>query len=98
MMARGNRREVIFHDDEDRRFFLNALSEACAMTGWKVHAWVLMGNHHHLFIETTEPNPVAGTRWLRNTVTRRYNVRHRAWGRLLFGDRYKALPVEGSGN
>jgi putative transposase len=97
VMARGNRREVIFHDAEDRRFFLSTLAEACGMTGWKVHAWVLMGNHYHLFIETPEANLVAGMRWLQNTVTRRYNVRHRAWGRL-FGDRYKALPVEGCDN
>jgi REP element-mobilizing transposase RayT len=93
VMARGNRRETIFHDDDDRRFFLATLSEACAMTGWRVHAWVLMGNHYHLCIETPEANLVAGMSWLQNTVTRRYNVRHRAWGRL-FGDRYKAVLVE----
>lgn len=58
VMARGNRRETIFHDDDDRRFFFATLSEACAMTGWRVHAWVLMGNHYHLFIET--PEQVAG--------------------------------------
>jgi len=45
VMARGNRRETVFHDDDDRRFFLATLSGACAMIGWKVHAWVLMGNH-----------------------------------------------------
>ena len=95
VMARGNRRETIFHDDDDRRFFLATLSETCAMTGWRVHAWVLMGNHYHLFIETPEPNLVAGMSWLQNTVTRRYNVRHMAWGRL-FGDRYKAVLVEGA--
>jgi len=95
VMARGNRRETIFHDDDDRRFFLATLSEACAMTGWRVHAWVLMGNHYHLFIETPEANLVAGMSWLQNTVTRRYNVRHQAWGRL-FGDRYKAVLVEGA--
>ena len=50
VMARGNRRELIFHDDDDRRFFLNALSQACERTGWRVHAWVLLGNHYHLFI------------------------------------------------
>jgi REP element-mobilizing transposase RayT len=93
VMARGNRRETIFHDDDDRRFFLSTLSEACGMTGWRVHAWVLMGNHYHLFIETPEANLVAGMSWLQNTVTRRYNVRHMAWGRL-FGDRYKAVLVE----
>ena len=75
VMARGNRRETIFHDDDDRRFFLATLSEACAMTGWRVHAWVLMGNHYHLFIETPKANLVAGMSWLQNTVTRRYNVR-----------------------
>lgn len=81
-------------DDDDRRFFLHTLSEACEMTGWRVHAWVLMGNHYHLFIETPEPNLVSGMAWLQNTVTRRFNVRHRAWGRV-FGDRYKAVLVEG---
>ncbi len=94
VMARGNRRETIFHDDDDRRFFLATLSEACAMTGWKVHAWVLMGNHYHLFIETPEANLVAGMSWLQNTVTRRHNGRHGTWGRL-FGDRYKAVLVDG---
>jgi transposase len=33
-------------------------------------------------------------KWLQNTVTRRFNVRHRQWGRL-FGDRYKAVVVDG---
>lgn len=65
------------------------------MTGWRVHAWVLMTNHYHLMIETPEANLVAGMKWLQNTVTRRFNVRHRAWGRV-FGDRYKAIVVEGT--
>ena len=95
VMARGNRRETIFHDDDDRRFFLHTLGQACEMTGWRVHAWVLMDNHYHLFLQTPEPNLVAGMAWLQNTLTRRYNVRHRKWGRL-FGDRYKAVVVEGA--
>jgi putative transposase len=95
VMARGNRRENIFHDDDDRRFFLHTLSQACEMTGWRVQAWVLMSNHYHLFLQTPEPNLVAGMAWLQNTLTRRYNVRHRQWGRL-FGDRYKAVVVEGA--
>ena len=94
VMARGNRREAIFFDDEDRRYFLKALGAGCAMTGWRVHAWVLMDNHYHLMIETPEANLVAGMKWLQNTFTRRFNVRHRQWGRI-FGDRYKAVLVEG---
>ena len=94
VMARGNRREPIFLDKEDGKQFVKALGEVCAMTGWRVHAWVLLSNHYHLMIETPEPNLVAGMKWLQNTLTRRFNVRHRAWGRV-FGDRYKAVVVEG---
>lgn len=94
VMARGNRRERIFREDGDRRFFCQTLAEACERTGWKVHAWVLMSNHYHLMFETPEANLVAGMKWLQNTYTRRFNSRHRLWGRL-FGDRYKAVLCEG---
>lgn len=70
VMARGNGRAAIFVDDDDRRFFLHTLGQACEMTGWRVHAWVLMSNHYHLFIETPEANLVAGMQWLQNTCTR----------------------------
>ena len=52
VMARGNRREPIFLDKEDGKQFVKALGEVCAMTGWRVHAWVLLSNHYHLMIET----------------------------------------------
>jgi putative transposase len=94
VMARGNRRERIFCDDIDRCFFLKALEEACSRTGWRVHAWVLMKNHYHLMLQTPEPNLVEGMKWLQNAYTRRFNTRHRLWGRL-FGDRYKAVLTEG---
>jgi len=93
-MARGNRRERIFTDDRDRRYFLQALGEACERTGWRVHAWVLLDNHYHCLVETPEANLVAGMQWLQNTYTRRFNTRHGLWGRL-FGDRYKAVLTEG---
>jgi hypothetical protein len=37
-----------FHDD-DGRFFLHTLSQACENDG-RVHAWVLMSNHEHFFL------------------------------------------------
>src|SRR6266566_7396989 len=95
VMARGNRREPIFRSDCDRQLFLKTLGEACVMTGWRVHAWVLMSNHYHLLLETPEANLVGGMQWLQNTYTRRFNTRHKVWGRL-FGDRYKAVLVEGA--
>jgi hypothetical protein len=48
VLDRGDRREAIFRDAEDRERFLATLGEACARTGWRVHAFVLMTNHYHL--------------------------------------------------
>lgn len=86
VMARGNRREAIYCDESDWKFFLQVLAETCAKTGWRVHAWVLLTKHYHLLLETPEPNLVEGRKWLQNTYTRRFNVRHGLWGRLS-GDR-----------
>jgi REP element-mobilizing transposase RayT len=62
LMSRGDHREAIFRDDEDRQTFLRTLGEACEKTGWQVHAHCLMGNHFHLVTETPQPNLVADTR------------------------------------
>jgi putative transposase len=91
--ARGDRREGIFADERDRETLLRILAQACDKTGWRVHAWVLMHNHYHWLIETPEANLVEGMRWLQNTYTRRFNVRHTLWGHV-FGGRYKAVLVE----
>lgn len=92
--ARGDRREVIVHDDGDREMLLATLAEACQKTGWQVLAWVLMDNHYHWLIRTPKPNLVAGMSWFQGTYTQRYNAKHRVWGHL-FGSRYKAIPVQG---
>ena len=93
VMSRGDRSEEIFRDDADRERFLAALGEVCARTGWRVHAYVLMGNHYHLLLETPEPNLVVGMQWIQGTYTKRYNVRHRLCGHVFQG-RYKAIPVD----
>jgi len=96
VMNRGDRREAIFRDDEDRKLFLATLAEACGKTGWQVHALCLMANHFHLVVETPQGNLVAGMKWLLGTYTGRFNRRHRLFGHL-FSGRYKSLIVDGSG-
>ena len=60
VMNRGDRREPIFRDDEDRNQFLGTLGQACAKAGWQVHALCLMPNHFHLVVETPRGDLVAG--------------------------------------
>jgi putative transposase len=96
VMNRGDRREAIFKDDADRKSFIETLAQACAKTGWQVHAYCLMNNHFHLVVETPQGNLVAGMKWFLSTYTMRFNRRHKYFGHL-FSGRYKALIVDGSG-
>lgn len=97
LLNRGDRREDIFHDDDDRRLFLKTLGEACAKTSWQIHAYCLMRNHFHLVVETPRANLVDGMKWFLGTYTARFNHRHQYFGHL-FSGRYKSLIVDGSGN
>ena len=69
VMNRGDRREAVFRDERDYQRFLETLGEACAKTGWQVHAFCLMRNHFHVVIETPVPNLVSGMTWLLGTYT-----------------------------
>ena len=93
VLCRGDRREAIFFDDEDRQGFLATLGEVCERTGFVVHSYVLMDNHYHLLLETPAGNLVAGMKWFQGTYTARFNARHRLRGHL-FAGRYKAALVE----
>lgn len=92
-IARGDRKEPIVADDEDRIRFKALLEELAERTGWEFFCWVLMTNHYHLVFKTPEPNLVTGMQWIQNTWTKRFNARHQLTGHL-FGGRYKAVLVE----
>jgi REP element-mobilizing transposase RayT len=96
VMARGNHGQEIFQDNRDRQCFLETLGEACEKTGWRIHAYVLMGNHYHLLVETPEGNLIEGMKWVQGAYTQRYNSRHKLFGHLFQG-RYKAVIVDGQG-
>jgi len=97
VMNRGDRREPIFSDDDDRILFLETLGEACEKTDWQIHAFCLMHNHFHLITETPGGNLVEGMRWFLGVYTSRFNHRQKEFGHL-FSGRYKALMVDGSGS
>ena len=92
LMARGDGGKVIFENDEDRKGFLYRLGQVCGSHGWRVHAWVLMGNHFHLLLETPEPNLVTGMKWLLGTFSQGWNARRARRGHVFQG-RYKSIPV-----
>ena len=70
----GQCREAIFEDDTDRESFIGTLAQASKRAGWLIHAYVLMGNHYHLLVETPEPNLVRGMTWFQTTYTQMGSV------------------------
>jgi REP element-mobilizing transposase RayT len=84
-MNRGDRREPIFNDDEDRLLFLHTLGEACEKTDWQIHAFCLMNNHFHLVTETPRGNLVDGMQWFLEVYTNRFNHRQKEFGHLFSG-------------
>ena len=91
--ARGNERREIFVDDEDRREFLRLLGRSVGLFGWKLHAWVLMSNHFHLFVATPEATLSRGMRQLDGDYAQYFNRRHGRGGHVFQG-RFKAVLVQ----
>jgi putative transposase len=93
--ARGNERRAIFREDADRREFLDVLAQVVTLFRWRLHAYVLMGNHYHLLLETPEPTLSRGMRHLNGTYTQRFNRRYGRVGHLFQG-RFHSVLVERS--
>lgn len=91
--ARGDRREAIFDDDEDRQAFLRVLMEVVEGFNWLCYAWCLMDNHYHLLIQTPDGNLSKGMRQLNGVFTQTSNRRHKRVGHLFQG-RFKAILVD----
>jgi putative transposase len=62
--SRGNRRENLYLDDEDRMDWLAVLGQTCKRFNWVVHAYCQMTNHYHLLVETIDGNLSRGMRQL----------------------------------
>ncbi len=92
--SRGDRREAIFDDDQDRRSFLSTLEQVVNRFNWVCHAWCLMDNHYHLLIQTPDGNLSRGMRQLNGVYTQASNRRHGRVGHLFQG-RFKAILVDG---
>jgi REP element-mobilizing transposase RayT len=91
--ARGNAREPIFLNDEDREAFLTVLASVVDRFNWLCHAYCLMEDHYHLLVETPDANLSRGMRQLNGVYTQGFNRRHNRVGHVLQG-RFKSILVD----
>ena len=89
VMARGIERRAVFHTDECRLHWKKLVGSLPERFGMRMHAWVLMGNHYHLQIETPEANLSVAMQWLNVSYAGWFNRRFRRNGPLFQG-RFKA--------
>lgn len=91
--VRGNRREPVFHDDEDRQTFLRKINETCLKYSFVCFAYCLMDNHYHLFLKTPLANISEGMHHLNTSYVNWFKARHKLVG-VVFQGRYKSLLVD----
>jgi REP element-mobilizing transposase RayT len=91
--CRGNEKQNIFRDDEDRSRFLQLLNQSVNIYTVKLHSYVLMNNHFHLLVETPLANLSEFMRHFNIAYIGYFNRRHNRVGHLYQG-RFKAIIVD----
>jgi len=93
VMLRGINRQNIFEDDDDRICFMKILDFCKKISGFRLHAFVLMSNHIHLLIEPAgEPLSTVFSR-IETRYAMWYNRKYERTG-YLFQNRFRSEAVE----
>lgn len=91
--SRGDRREPIFVDDEDRQGLLRVVAQALSRFDAQALSYCLMGNHYHFVLHTRQANLSLLMRHINGVYTQTFNRRHDKVGHLFQG-RFKAIVVD----
>jgi REP element-mobilizing transposase RayT len=94
VIARGNYRQLIYRDDDDRRRFLEKLEQSVEQHHLRLYAYVLMSNHFHLLVCTPRGNLSQAMQQFQTSYSSYFRARHRLSGHV-YGGRYKAPLVQG---
>jgi REP-associated tyrosine transposase len=95
--SRGNNKQAIFLDDEDRQSFFRLLDRTARRHGWRVYAYCLMTNHYHLVLQLSDRGLSQGMCELNGGYAIGFNLRHgrsnhlfgrRFWDRCIESDAY----------
>jgi REP element-mobilizing transposase RayT len=96
VMSRGNQGQKIFQDDKDHERYLEFLKEGQKRFGFRLYAYVLMGNHVHHLIEIGRTPLSKVMQNILFRYTRYWNRRYKKTGHLFQG-RYKAILCDKEG-
>jgi len=94
---RGNNKEKVFFDKEDRQFYLDVLQRYKDKHTMKILAYCLMGNHIHILAvageETSLAKGIGGTNLIYTQyINRKYNRSGRLWQNRFFSSVVEEEP------
>ncbi|WP_407400035.1 transposase [Treponema sp.] len=92
VILRGNNKQNLFNDVEDRKFFLEKLKKYSNELGIKVYAFCLMNNHVHVLIGNANENMSLMVQKIANSYVYYFNRKYERSGHLFQG-RFKSEPV-----
>ena len=93
VFSRGNEKQNIVIDDDDRELFLATAGEMVERFAIDLFAYVLMDNHYHLLLETPSGNLSQIMRHINGAYTTYFNAKRARAGHLFQG-RYKSILVD----
>lgn len=93
IIIRGNDKQNIFNDDEDRLLLLNRIEKYSTELNIHIYAYCLMNNHVHMLIGNANPNMSKFMLKLNTSYSRLFNMKYERTGHLFQG-RYLSKPVE----
>ena len=96
VLSRGDKRENIFHDDEDRLTFVDRVSEVVDKYHLRVHSYVMLDDHFHLLLETPEGNLSRSMHQLNSSYSNWFRHKYAIKGSVFQG-RYRSILVEKDG-
>lgn len=93
VIVRGVEKRDIFHDERDKRQFLDRFSDLLIETETLCYAWSLITNHFHLLLQPTRFKLSLIMRRLLTGYAVTFNLRHDRVGHL-FQNRYKSIVCD----
>ncbi len=92
VMSRGSRRKNIFHDNEDRKRFINIMINKKKNGSFNLYGYCIMDNHYHLLIKEEKESLSTIMKMINAAYAIYYNERYKGVGHV-FQDRYRSEAI-----
>lgn len=94
IMAKGNNKQAVFHDDRDFVVYKDILSSLKEEQPFKLYHYCLMTNHVHMIIETNEKTKLSKLMKRINLSYYQHYKKRYGYSGHFWQDRFKSLLVE----